>query len=867
MASMSFISSQAHWSQSSAPVGAYGGQTTTSVVDPSPGSPFDFVPQEMRPQAPIPQKSAPPPLPSFSFPQAPELGSPATSSEQADGLNHRDNDRMTGECLAAVPPQAVATAPAHPTLPNPGPGLSARGPGRRGHAHRRSAAISSVDLTAIAKAFPPKPVVGSTPSTPMDTKKHALTSDDCSGFSSRSLPTKGIQTPPLTPRASDDHLGTSPHAKRRHTEPDESRRPLSIISSDGSVSTLRPNNLQSGCPSPNTRSVTPTGDHTIRPKTAGAKFDFGPYLSSEPNEGLVAERPRTACASLALSNDKLGDSITPPNIRIPSHRHPLYNSTLPEDLSPALHRAPSSRKQAKKQKKMRPWAGILSRKGKKRTTKRPPSRRVPTPPPILTRTNSAMSSLYGVNFDDDNTVVIRTPTDPNAPRHPLASNLTKDTLSLDTSWKPQSFYDQGRDVDLFSPVIDLDAALGPFNTPEMGPERPVSGFVAATKRMYSGGRRGEFVGPEMRYHRRAESAPEMPPLDRNAFGLNRYSTAALLSADVFDEKEEDEFLAENSDSRPEDQRRQVEHSSDKTSFDNDGSTIKRNSTATIQLKFSNNNPGLGIQIVDIADELLSSNATTPQTIDSYPSSAMVLTPCTPDMEITGTPRKSKMHASLKDAIEILDVGSWGLQSDRASIPASPPSSLHCEKTQQQTPPTSSPQQSFPKAIPLNLGTFAPDSSFPSPDPSTTSFEHTRLTTPSSVIEKQASNSIYSGEPGSECFHNSVEDVPSLTSSASTMTGTIPQMSSGLHPRPAGDRCSSLSLLNRPRPASSQSTKRSSLVSLSRLVGVASGEKSKLSHEQKAPSDETEKKKKKGNRISRLMHFWKSKEKQKQDSQA
>src|SRR2546430_17255282 len=115
--------------------------------------------------------------------------------------------------------------------------------------------------------------------------------------------------------------------------------------------------------------------------------------------------------------------------------------------------------------------------------------------PFFFFNDTATTEIYTLSLHDAlpiYTIVIRTPTNAKPPRPAWA----EDTLALETSWKPRSFYEQGRDVDMLSPVIDLDAALGPFNTPEMESDRVVaSGFSAATKRMYSGGRRGEFVGP------------------------------------------------------------------------------------------------------------------------------------------------------------------------------------------------------------------------------------------------------------------------------------------------------------------------------------------------------------------------------------
>ncbi|EEP79705.1 predicted protein [Uncinocarpus reesii 1704] len=862
MASMSFAP-HSHWHQPSGPRGP-SSERRNSATDISSSLPFNFVPQESSPHNPPTHKRAPPPLPAFSFPQLPEPGpasAPLTTSSQYAGYNKRDSEQNGGETLNSVP-STLSTMPAQ-TLPNPGPGLSARGPGRRGHAHRRSAAISSVDLTAITKAFPPKPVNGSAPTTPVDSKKYHNGNEDAASLSPCSFSNRNAAyTPPLTPRKSDEQLRLSPKLRPEPLESAaEQRRPLSFVSSEDSMSTVRPRHSRSDSTVDSVGPKTLAGDTVTRPKTAGANFDLGRAQFGDSKDSLT-ERPRTASASMALSTDSVDVASKLPSGKKPlTARHPLYNSVLSEEIPSIPQRTVSNRKQSKKQKKMRSWAGILTRKGKKRGNKRPPSRRAPTPPPVLTRTNSAMSSLYGVDFDSDNTIVIRTPTDPNAPRRSLPAALKDDTLELDTSWKPQSFYDQGRELDMFSPVIDLDAALGPFNTPEMGSDRPVSGFSAATRRMYSGGRRGEFVGPEMRYHRRAESAPEMPPFDRSGLGLGRHSTAAMLNPDVFDEKEEDEFLAETNKPRQVEETPSHPMLSHMPSTKTEKTFVKHCSTSTIKFETSRNNAGLGIQIVDIADEFLSSNATTPQTIDSCPSTTVAGTPCTPHWDISGIPRNSKLDVSPRDTVEHLDTDPWSGQPDNSTNPTSPPSPLYHERCP--SGPFGISQDISKAPLPLQPGVPITDSATPSPAPSMTSFDPPRLATPSSVTDRQATNSVYSGEPGSECFHNSVEDVPSLTSSASTMTGTIPRLSSGLHSKAAGDRCSSFSALNRPRPSSSHTTKRSSLVSLSRLVGVASAEKSKLSYEHKAPTDEVEKKKKKGNRISRLMHFWKSKEKEKQ----
>jgi hypothetical protein len=144
-------------------------------------------------------------------------------------------------------------------------------------------------------------------------------------------------------------------------------------------------------------------------------------------------------------------------------------------------------------------------------------------------------------------------------------------------------------------------------------------------------------------------------------------------------------------------------------------------------------------------------------------------------------------------------------------------------------------------------------SFPSPR-SPMSYDAQRISTaPSSFTDEHAFQSLLLGEPGPE-LRMSVDDVPSLTSSTSTMT-----RESAINPgfnNPQfrnGQRSASLS-------SPSVTQKRSSIASLSRLLHSSHGEKSKLSIEQRAPtSPEKKEKERKGKRLSRMMQFWKPKE--------
>ncbi|DAA74521.1 TPA_exp: putative Cell wall proline rich protein [Trichophyton benhamiae CBS 112371] len=869
------------------------------------------------------RRQPPASLPSFSFPQAPpepvSSTSPTTAAAAAGSapttksiptapaspvlvepahLNAKGHRRQPSEFLGDASSQVVissskATAS---TLPHPGPGLTT-GPGRgaRRHAHRRSQAISSVDLTAVAKAFPPVPVSGSVPTSPI----LPFANDKNSKLSSRSFPEmhtaqtspqraeqqqqqQKLQVSPTRRPYKEESITTAPTTTASEVAP-VSCRPLSTISSESSVSTVRPNQIfsdrsgsgqRSGASSP----LHNSNEATARPKTAGAQLamkwkPFGP--SSDNNEHT--KRPLSASASMAL-NFSLGNvgrsqdadrtaSNSSSSTTNAQAAAPSDQDMEDAETSTLTQRTAHERKPSKKEKKKRSWAGILIRKGKKRSSKK--SRKSPTPPPMLTRTNSELGSMYSVDFDHDNTIVIRTPTAQNAPRsHPQSGEpATSTDNSLEKAWKPKSFYEQQSNPDIFSPVIDLDAALGPFNTPEMGAERNItSGFMIASKRMYSGGRRGEFVGPEMRYHRRAESAPEMPPFDRSFLGASRFGlSTAMENPDVFDEEEEDAFLAQNDDQA--NQKNAESSEADDDAAEN-GSSSSSEEEEEDEEDSDVEEAGLGIQVVD------SSNLPDlyPASVESRPSTAQVITPRTPYAHAIDF--ESQSQRSNSNSTTYHHPGSIGIVGSDSGQ-ASP-------RNFDEKRPSTSPEFIYNISNATNLTPIPAiippvpmiPQAFPSPAPSSTSFDVPRLNTASSSMTDRhhSSGSVYSGEPGSDYLQNSSEDVPSLTSSASTMTGNIPRLPSAIYGRIPGDRAASFSHVlqlnsaansassnghsNNNRPSSS---KRASLVSFSRLVG-ANSERSKLSHEEKAPMDESEKRKKKGLRITRLMQFWKVKDK-------
>ncbi|KAL3445370.1 hypothetical protein BJX65DRAFT_281691 [Aspergillus insuetus] len=842
-----------------------------SMSAPLPNPPFVFParqPDEAQDRTPETMPHTRPALPAFSFNPG-STGStqppaPVPSSNRASG-HRRQYSEFVGSEHLVTPGNTTAgqtnddglTTPVK--LPPPGPGFSAAN--RRRHAHRRSAAISSVDLTAISDAIDTRPFADSAPCTPANLVRDNETPGEPSKPLSHSASGLSQQTPPPeSPRILIDGMALD---SQNSSEPPLSNpflsteRPSEV--SEPSIA-IRPSTQarNSDTAIPFSKGESPSGPQKSRPRprTADASLMLEPTGGDLDDDHSPSKRPRSAVGharhksmSAGVLNAALRKSHAENDGLAPS---PLRQSSSDDDsdistddiceTTESLAPAPKKRSKAKnRQKKVRSWAGslLIKGKGKRHGSKKDAvdadSSEVP---PILTRTNSDLGSGLDVEFDDDNIVVIRTPTNPTHPETTQAPNEVDSWASLENSWKPRSFYEQITTNDSMSPVIDLDAALGPFNTPEMRSGRvPESGFSAATKRMYSGGRRGEFVGPEMRYHRRAESAPEMPPFDRSFLGGHRFPTSSSLeNPDVFYEEEEDAFLAATTDSAKDSEEHlqsepiPIEPIDVKSDYSGESSdTLTRQPMDELA---SDKQAGLGIQESETQEAI--SAASLPQDISKqmeprfYSSQSKNLTVG------VGRPKTPMDHGKQED---------WP-----SRMPPSPEVSPRFIPADYR--PVTSPTE-LPSALPpfcLHGGCSLPSSAFPSPD---------------FTISSDAPRSITTSSTTDPFPHTSVEDVPSLTSSASTMTNTLNRVSATFFARPrlSTDRSASFSTAVH-RRSSQPTSKRSSLASLSKLVVGPHAERSKLSHEEKPPTDEPEKAKKKGRRISRLVHFWRMKDKEK-----
>jgi hypothetical protein len=480
----------------------------------------------------------------------------------------------------------------------------------------------------------------------------------------------------------------------------------------------------------------------------------------------------------------------------------------------------STRKLNRKPRKVKSWANsIISRKGKHGGKSKV---RAPTPPGVpldLDDSDESEEWDFEANFDVDNTVTIVSATErANAP-----SKLDTDIAS----WKPRAL--KRVDSDTMSPVIDLDAALGPFNTPQnSSPRGAQRGFGAHRRALHS-------AGGLLQSHRRTESAPELVPFELRASAIGATSTMA----DVFEEDEPEEDIAnlkeestspaslkKESKEDPEEPKIQLVE----TEENQGGSEIKWNF-----------NDGLGIKSGDklggeqSAEALSPLQVPAPVKVESGTDHSLDVSPVEV-VEDYEEPRTSSLTHS----------------SDSTVTPQ-----LTAEDTKEAQPvmsvPLPLPQQSL-----MTPDTFT--SSFSSPDfrSSQASFDTPRLgTSASSMTDYRALPSPHFGEPGPE-LRISVDDVPSLdTCSSRSTTSAMQHPFPAISPRYPNER--STSLCSVPSELENRRSKRHSIASLSRLInGSSYGEKSKLSIEHRPQSECLEppkELKKKHNRLSKLK-FWK-----------
>ena len=814
-----------------------------------------------------PQRLSMSPLPPLGFPSptTPPAAEPCEHSpsrcipSSRTGGHKRGGSEFIGGDGSTAGPGLMSSSPTKGVGALPSPPMSGR---RRGHAHRRSGAISNHDLSTILKPSIETNALrsGSAPTTPSDpnANRQFMPGLDRSASQPSLTYPKTIEPTPLdSPRESSPATVQSRPRVGFSDMLEYIPRPLSTISSatSSSMSTVRASHSLTGSitsiRSLSTSSPPLAGKHDsskafvgedLRPRTAdyaegGLSFDspFRPVhrLLSSPNISTSPISGRTTRIGLQHSEDSnFTKAVREPSQREPKNQTPTSTQTNfqpPQfqanllrlrgtqdsaNISLARPRSSPEAKISKRQRKGGSWAGLLSRKAKHRVSADHAA--LPGNLPITSQHSNPMDefSLDDITFDEDTTYVIRSP-DYEIPRSAPASDIS--------IWKDDMLPENEP-----SSVLDLDAT---WEALDIGSQSGSGRFGSLKRQMRSGNSAGPIVGTGVNYHRRAESAPVMAPVDYQ-FGLHRLGSNSQM-ADVFEEEEdEDGSIATSTSKTSPASTRDLANADRATGVDMKiGEVESKPGTpvAPVSKHKSSNPVTKEAEIVDMG--LASSQC--PH--EEYLASVIGDVP----VEIVDAVEEPRFSVVTKSSDESTITPTLSNDALRIQLPGP----LELVEPEQ--------RQFFPLAEVSSLN--------PSPDFAQTSFDVPRLNTArSSITDRSAWGSARTRESGPDMSY-STEDVPSLTSSASTMISHVP-FSPTVGERPEGERSLSLSAAvpRRNRPVSAG--KRSSLASLSRLVGSSYGEKSKLSIESRAQPEEGEKSdKKKRHRISRLMKFWKSKE--------
>ena len=832
-------------------------------------------------------------LPSFTFnatdasglQQTPNTSAPTTPEEEAPLTPQRRGHRRGGSEFVGGDSRlgmanAMSSSPTKPNalpLPAPAPGPPAD---RSRHSHRRSAAISSHDLSNIMRPTEAAPRLSSSlPTTPMELPGQSPPLD-------RATSAPDVIQDPFGPSL--EEQATRPPSRPRVGFSDNVEiipRPLSTISSEteSSMSTIRGHSVNNsissvlslGTPSPpSTRpsraSLSAPLEDEPKPR-AKSSIEIsrrvekeGEWLKSRSSQSLKRPLSESAAAppppkttfaepqaparrrnlhkkrqslSYALGLDRRRSE---PAIGMAAD-DPTRHSAISLDSLSGVSDGPACPVESiSSTKRLKAWAtSKMSKKPKEmnravsesssRSSMRPDSagntfvagRVMPPAAPAVETDLDAVLGTETPKADRER------PVSPSQPRIEV-SGASPTFPSPKQSWRDDDDDDDGA-------MLDLDAALGPFKTPSMGSaQRP-------RKELHSSRLNRDFTGPGGHYHRRAESAPALPPFDSS-----RVSTPSQSSmADVFEEEEE----TDEEDEAP--ARAQKPGRTKSMPEEETGIGISVVDSANAGAAGHWNlaaEDGLGIQRGEWEPER-------PGT--SYSNAASRLSTSGTDrrgssiIEETIFEEVSPVEPPTATGIEIVDAE----DEPRAS-------SLTKSSDSSETPTLLG--AAAANLMPASDGPHSmttPDtyqtSTFSSPDFNRrqTSFDASRVgTAASSIADTRTTSSCTTGEQGSE-VRMSVDDVPSLTSSRSTMLSTAQANHSQ---RNISDRTPSASSASDRVAAAERRSKRSSIASLSQLLSSRSKDHDEVRPKTSAdPSPHPTPAKKKEHRLKKLM-FWKAK---------
>ncbi|KAE9965160.1 hypothetical protein EG328_009924 [Venturia inaequalis] len=809
-------------------------------------------------------------VPIVTPPLSPNPPSPTSPSRpvghKRSGSEYIGNDKTgtlmstsptKGECMSSPQPAQLLGPPA----------------GRPRHAHTRSKGLSQHDLQSIMQprdAIPAVPQLRSesAPATPLEANQRPFFPSSprrpsLAAERSISSPDQAISSSSVD--SSPQRYGAVPRVRVGFADRVEYIRPLSTISSEteGSFSTIRGHSVNNSMSSvisagtsssPSTRMKTPSLNTTFedeiakpRPQSSGDILDlmtsgkeaFGPRWTVDNRPKSAIDSPTIPDSTVVPKASKrkspswwetrrqqthaLRSSVSEPSLLpsppvSPCSVQESDHSSVSDEVAPA-----DGGKSSRKPRKVKSWAhSLISRTSKSNgNLKTKPTREQESSPPTSSYSNdTTITSPTATVFHFQQPVPVETVFEPNFDIDETVTIVTDAPATAAPQWKPRD----SSESDSMSPVIDLDAALGPFNTPALGANNRLNarGPPRVRRSMHS---LNGFSSSQN--HRRSESAPELVPFElRNA----KVAPAAVMP-DVFEEEDEEE--------------------------------------AAVDMASSPALDGGFVHVMDEvpkADNKLVDESTVEKSavIVAAPLSTMVDT-----QEGDSTPdrlsRSSTLRLSMPMALPLRNISPSQSSPIEVVEDFEEPraSSLTQDSDSTITPPLIPQDDKNAQPI-ISLSLQQPHHTVMTPDTfssssfSSNGYNNSQASLSSPRLDTATSSSTDPrsfpfGEPGPVGM--SVDDVPSLSSSRSTMTTPPTNPFVGASPfNPPGRSSSvySLSSLEERRKY-----KRASVASLSRLMG-SFGEKSKLSIESRPQSQHvmsTTPKVKKANRLSKLI-FWK-----------
>jgi hypothetical protein len=837
-------------------------------------------------------------LPAHEFlltptPQQSPRPSPVRGTHRRGGSEFVGGEYRSGNARMEI----LSSSPTKSEGGNASPQLRPVEPPRRGpahrHAHRRSAAMSSHDLSSItglnlSKSSSDASRGSSAPSSPSgpELNKHfsfpILRPDDVRPDAEDAVGGNRPQSAGLGQTQSFPRLAAAPSQRKSFSRNrvgfsdtlEFIPRPLSLVSSDtSSTVTVRPGHSVSGSISsvlsasntpiiekdeslaPLEQTASQAAESESRPSTAGAVLESTP---TAPQEGASRAGPKRRGSLPLLSGlplpspDTASPDPSPTKIakrwsffgldqfsatHSPSKSRPVSLSScevsrtdLPSSI-PGNEKtgardceAQKARKKSNKnQKKVKTWAGsILTKRPKGRRSKsKKTSRRGPTPPP----------SRPGYDDGDDTASdSADTKSEPSMPTV-MIEELDQDQEGTE-AWKPPR---PVTEEDTSYPVIDLDAALGPFNTPlPRNPEWEAAQKAGglAKRQLHSAAGLSRFSGPGMHYthHQRAQSSPEMPPFEFRR-GIHRFGSSSTM-ADVFEEEEEEYY--EDSDN------------SGSSTPQPESNGPKDSETSSVSGFFSARSSAERLR----ADGRSSDASLVAKRMASDPEDG-----------------KSQRTASMKSRTSLSSLQEHVIEEETPAIPTQfrtvefgRPSQIKAPDSPMSSPVSprapmdgsSSSHTTASSLAPASPYSSVTQSSFPSPR-SPVSYDANIISTAPSSVTDDSFQSLLMGEPGPEVRKST--DIPSISSSHSNQPpeNLFAQQAAYMNRPPApGERPASFS-------AMAFGGRRGSLASLGRLISSSHGERSKLSAEVASSDSEKKLKGSKSRRFSKMMQFWKPKD--------